>query len=793
MAPTPGHPPGPNAPTEPAGASTARTATYADAMATSTATSRTKSSHGLLLHRPMIPSANGYSSSRTHTLNSSPPAAPATCANAHPKAATLVPAAAPATCANDQPKATALPAAAPMAATFTAITSTVGTSSGAHCTSYSSANLSLAAAPPLADTGFDALEADEPEQAVQHGRRVHARGADHVELLVAAPVQQREPRPLDLHHAAHLHHGDADEQVHRVGLERLLDVELAAGEPHQREEVVGEDEGRRDGVDGHVGVGDALHGVEPPAGQERAVAGAEHVEGAPRPAQDLVQPLREVDGRRAAERVGLHCAVHGPPPLAVQPEAGHHVLRRDVVHPPDAVAPLRPVLVRAGRHVGELRREPLVDRRRDRRPFLVRGQWQGVDEGHGAAEPRAGAVQELGGGAAVGLPPGRVGAVERGAAEHAAGADVRGALVAVEAEQGGVEEDAVVVAVPVRGVHVVEALRELDEGRVVAVARVEHEAHGGAERPRVVDVVVAVEVDDEGRVGEQRRDAQLHVHGAGLLLVVVPRPLLARDVHQHREPHVDGAQVQRAGGARRRAELRLVPGMVQHDLNDRRVLPFLVVFSRLNPGARPVRPIGHVRRTGTAASVFGVATAVRLRRPLGNGGEQRVHTRLELLVLLANAPAVVDELPRRVPGVRRVRLRREVALGRPWLHAVLPAERRPQRGEPGRFQQRLVVDKRPAVVGEVGRVPVHRVVCGEDGQDGVHGAEHGLVHGVHGVDEHVDARELAGAATATATGRIVVLVEEREVGDAPDGVELRGLVQQPADAEPEVADHRDPP
>jgi hypothetical protein len=61
---------------------------------------------------------------------------------------------------------------------------------------------------------------------------------------------------------------------------------------------------------------------------------------------------------------------------------------------------------------------------------------------------------------------------------------------------------------------------------------------------------------------------------------------------------------------------------------------------------------------------------------------------------------------------------------------------------------------------------IGRVVGGEDGQDGVHGAEHGLVHGVHGVDEHVHARGLAGAAP----GRIEVLVEEGDVRDAPDGV-----------------------
>ena len=130
-------------------------------------------------------------------------------------------------------------------------------------------------------------------------------------------------------------------------------------------------------------------------------------------------------------------------------------------------------------------------------------------------------------------------------------------------------------------------------------------------------------------------------------------------------------------------------------LNNGGVLSFLVVFSRLGPSARPMRPIGHVRRMVTTS--FRVVTVVRLRRPLWNVGEQRLHPSLELLVLLANAPTVADELPRRVTSVRRVRLCREVALGCPRLDSVLPAERRPQRSEPRGLEQRHLVDERPAV------------------------------------------------------------------------------------------------
>ena len=100
------------------------------------------------------------------------------------------------------------------------------------------------------------------------------------------------------------------------------------------------------------------------------------------------------------------------------------------------------------------------------------------------------------------------------------------------------------VGVPVRGVDAVEALRELDERGVLAVAWVEHEAHAGAESLRVVDVVVAVEVDEERRVGEHGGCPEHRVHGAGFLLVVIAMALLAGQVDEHGEACVDVAEVE---------------------------------------------------------------------------------------------------------------------------------------------------------------------------------------------------------------------------------------------------------
>uniref|UniRef100_A0A453BBB5 Uncharacterized protein n=1 Tax=Aegilops tauschii subsp. strangulata TaxID=200361 RepID=A0A453BBB5_AEGTS len=183
------------------------------------------------------------------------------------------------------------------------------------------------------------LPGDELERHVKHRRRVHARGPDHVELLVAAPVEQRDPRPFHLEHADHVDHRYDGDEVHDVRAERPLDVELLGEEPENGEEVVRQDEHRDDRVGRHVEVGDALQRVEPAAGHESVAVGEEHLQGAARPPEHLVEALGEVDGSRSAEGGRLHGAIHGAPPLPVHAKSGHHVLRRDVVHPPDVSAP----------------------------------------------------------------------------------------------------------------------------------------------------------------------------------------------------------------------------------------------------------------------------------------------------------------------------------------------------------------------------------------------------------------------------------------------------------------------
>lgn len=59
------------------------------------------------------------------------------------------------------------------------------------------------------------------------------------------------------------------------------------------------------------------------------------------------------------------------------------------------------------------------------------------------------------------------------------------------------------VGIPIRGVDAFEALGELDVTYVLPTP-VQHEAHAFAQGPAVVDVVVAVEVEHERPVGQDR-------------------------------------------------------------------------------------------------------------------------------------------------------------------------------------------------------------------------------------------------------------------------------------------------
>jgi len=76
-----------------------------------------------------------------------------------------------------------------------------------------------------------------------------------------------------------------------------------------------------------------------------------------------------------------------------------------------------------------------------------------------------------------------------------------------------VEEDSVVVGVAIVGVNPVELLGELDVAHLGAHVGVHVEAHGLAQGLGVVDVMVAIQVQDVGGIGQHGRHT--HLQGEG--------------------------------------------------------------------------------------------------------------------------------------------------------------------------------------------------------------------------------------------------------------------------------------
>jgi hypothetical protein len=60
----------------------------------------------------------------------------------------------------------------------------------------------------------------------------------------------------------------------------------------------------------------------------------------------------------------------------------------------------------------------------------------------------------------------------------------------------------------------------------------------------IVDVVVAVEVDDKLGISQESRGPQLCIQGTCLLVVVVAWVLLTRDIDKHREVLISGTDAE---------------------------------------------------------------------------------------------------------------------------------------------------------------------------------------------------------------------------------------------------------
>ncbi|OAY70375.1 hypothetical protein ACMD2_03749 [Ananas comosus] len=340
---------------------------------------------------------------------------------------------------------------------------------------------------------------------------------------------------------------------------------------NRREDAVDQKKDRRERIHADVEVSHPLQELHPSGREERVVPREEDLDRARGPAEHLMQPI-----------------VHRAPPAVVHPVPGDHVLGDRPVDPPDAAAPLGLVLVEArdhadglcdGRGVQRLPRDrqrargpAVADPRQvlEQPPLVLRHRYRCQQNCRAPESLRqkcgrrfdipvfaldvADLRQHDFVDAVTLLPHRRLpreeldllpteptavlrGArrakpVERGPTEHATGADIHRALQTVHGSHRDVEEHQVMVCVPIVRINPLEPLRELNIANPVA-ASVEHEAHALAESQGV----------DEGAVRHDRARPDERVHSSGLLVVIVPGPLLARDVDQHRQPYVHAGRV----------------------------------------------------------------------------------------------------------------------------------------------------------------------------------------------------------------------------------------------------------
>ncbi|KAG6554207.1 hypothetical protein Mapa_004123 [Marchantia paleacea] len=594
-----------------------------------------------------------------------------------------------------------------------------------------------------------------------------AGSSDDPKLLVPPPLFQRDLRPSDLEQRQQQQSDRDGEQVSQESHVQALHDELSREQGKRRQEAVDDQENRGEGVHSDVEVRNALKNLHPRVGEDGVILREENLDGPRGPTEHLVQSIRQIDGRSSSEGVPLGDAVDGFPTTVVHPESRDYVLRDGPVNPPHTLAPLGLVLVEARDDVDGFGHRGSVERiarpcQRPSRPSVSNAlvcDWpscelrdgDGRHEGHrcpvllgeqaasdhvivvvivrGSVHARhldlpldlrhlvlllglllVAAAAEVPERVLLGVAR-RVEAVQRHPAKAGSGPDVHRALQPVQGSHVNVEEDGVSIGITIAGIHSLEPLRELHVADPVAAA-VHHEAHRLAHGQRVVDIVIAIEIEDEGPVGHDGAGAHQGVHGSGLLVVVVAGPLLSRNVHQHRQAHVDVAAVDQILLVRASQD-RLIARGRQHHLNDPRVVASAVLLAGDDPRTGPVGAIGHPGRLGDVQGLREIAPALDLGPPGANffvgvvgvgsppdGLRQAVDADLELVVLALNSPAVLHEVQPHL-SFGGIPAGQEVGLRVARLDGVLPAEGNPDPGEAGGLGQRLEREERAAVVGEV--------------------------------------------------------------------------------------------
>jgi len=90
-----------------------------------------------------------------------------------------------------------------------------------------------------------------------------------------------------------------------------------------------------------------------------------------------------------------------------------------------------------------------------------------------------------------------------------------------------VEEDRVVIGVSVIPVDTIKSLWKLHIANSLAHGWIHQEAHSFSESLAVVDVMIAVQIEEKGSICKNSRNPNQSVHGTSLLVVIEPWAFLS--------------------------------------------------------------------------------------------------------------------------------------------------------------------------------------------------------------------------------------------------------------------------
>lgn len=106
-----------------------------------------------------------------------------------------------------------------------------------------------------------------------------------------------------------------------------------------------------------------------------------------------------------------------------------------------------------------------------------------------------------------------------------------------------VEKDCVMICISIRGINSFKPLWKLYITYAITTT-IHHKAHSLPYSHTVVEIMVTIQIEYEGPIGQYCRGSNHGVHGPCFLVMVIPWSLLSGDISKHRNPDVYTCEVQ---------------------------------------------------------------------------------------------------------------------------------------------------------------------------------------------------------------------------------------------------------